>query len=465
MMKSYNRWMILPLLLCLWQTSYATDLVELYQKMMLKSNLYQASIQSEGAQESEEGEARAALLPQLGIEAEYGRQDSQTDLATSFSYIDQLPTTFHNSDNVYGYMIGLKQDVVNVKSWRTYAASKLMVKAKKLNEQIVRQQLAFDMLVEYFAVLQSNNKLLALNVEKNDLQRLKRLAKFKLEQGKGTRLSLYKADMNLQEVLTEIMAEKNIFHDHLNRLELQVGERLDYLRDLNTDVIVQLLPPKTADYWVDQIKNNNPGLKKAQIELQALQDQVDAQKAEAYPVVFVKAEYTQGRESLPFVNSVDSTNQMVELGAKVPLFAGGYIHAKTNRLEHELSQGQYQYDDAEQQLIRITRDIFYKILALREKLRTDREAIIVTEKTLTMAKNANKQGLGSLNDVLSAENFLYKTKVMFKNDAYDAVLLRAKLDQLNGNLNEQSIVQFNKELSLDKIFVITEQHTATDDQT
>jgi outer membrane protein len=454
-MKIYNHWIVIPFVLCLWQTSYAADLTELYQKMMLNNNLYQASIQSEAAQENEADEARAALLPQLGVEAEYGRQDAKTDLLNSFPYIDDLPTNFHSNDNFYGYMLGFKQDLINIKNWRIYAASKLMVKAKKINEQIVREQLLFDMLVEYFSLLQSHNKLLALNVEKIDLQRLQQLAKFKLRQGKGTQLSLYKADMSLEEVLTQIMVEQNTFNEHHNRLEQQTGQQLKYVRDLNTDAIMQLLPPKTADYWVSEIQNNNPGLQKARLELQSLKDQVGSQQAEAYPVVFVKAEYSQGRETLPFVNNVNSTDKIVEVGAKIPLFAGGYIHAKTNQLEHELREGQYQYDDAQQQLTRLTRDIFFKILALREKLRTDREAIVVTEKTLKMAKNAHKQGMGSLNDVLSAESFLYKAKVMFKNDAYDAVLLRAKLYQLNGDLNEKSIFQFNQELSHQNVSLMT----------
>ena len=439
-----SKTVIIFFLLFAWsETALAKNIVELYLSIELNNNLNKAAQVQSISQSDVVSEARAALLPHIGAEAKYGYSDSNLTLKDNFAYINQFPSNFKSSDRGYIYLVGIKQDLMNLKSWRDLSASKYLAAAKALDSPIVLQQQTFAMLESYFKALQVKNHLQLLIFEHNELQQLRKRYIYEYSHGSNTKLAIYEVNLKLQGVAIEKLNLQSELEHHLSTVSDITGEDVTALQEVLPRNVLTLLPPKNESYWLKNVVVNNLELRKAQLELRALREEIYAQKAEAYPVITAEADYSKGQANLPIFNTATDEDKSVSVGIKIPIFTGGYITAKTSAERHKYMSDKFKYDDAESMLQNSVKEIYDDILTLHEKLLLDQKVIIVVKRAVKSVKNAHAAGFKDVNEILVIEKQYLNAQLNYKKDAYDVLLLRAKLYQLNGELNRDEIQRLN----------------------
>lgn len=431
------------LFLSLSETVFAKNIVELYSDIESNNNLNKAAQMQASSQRDVVTEARAALLPHIGAEAQYGYSDSNIILKDNFSYISQFPIEFKSSDTMYAYLIGIKQDIVNLKSWRDLSASKYLAAASALDMPTVLQQRTFAMLESYFKALQTKNHLKLLAFEKKQLLRLKRKYIYEYAHGDNVKLAIYEVNLKLQGTAVEKLNLQSELEHHLNTVSQIAGVEVTKQQDVLPYRVLPLLPPKNKSYWLENVVVNNLALRKAKLELKALHEAIYAQKAEAYPTVYAEAGYTKTQTRLPVFSSVTDEDKSVSVGIKVPLFTGGYITAKTNAQRHKYMADTFKYNDAEAVLTNSVNEIYDAILTLHKKLLLDQKIVIAAKRAVKAVDNAHIAGFKDVNEILTIEKLYLKAELNYKKDGYDALLLRAKLYQLNGALNRDEVQRLN----------------------
>lgn len=428
-------------------SGFSENLNDLYVSLNQHNNLYNAAQANTEAQESISSEARAEFFPHIAAEGNYGVTHSEVSLANDATSFDNFSFDSSDTSDTYKFLVGVKQNIIDVQHWRDIDASNYLIQAKQVNSKIVQQNAVFKLLEDYFTVLDAKNKKRLYAIESRDLERAKKLANYKLAKGIGTKLNLYEAEMELEGLKAKKINNENNLQNAINNIARETSVNVRYLHDVNTSKILQLLPPESKNYWLQNLLAENLSLQKARFELLALNKAVSAQAAASYPTVYAEGGYVQEKRYLPVFKTAKITDTAAFVGVKVPLFTGGYNTAKENELQRQYEADNYKYIDAENELKNIVTQVFNDVLALHAKLIADMQAIAASNKELAAAKRANQYGLKGMQTFLDAEKFNISAKLAFKKDAYDALLLRAKLYQLHGQLDANEIARLNSILN------------------
>jgi outer membrane protein len=451
MKKFYIQFGIFLVILLTTHIGFAYDIATLYKHAQQSSNLVKANAMQVLAQHAQTHEADAAFLPHIGLEASYGRLDSHSSLNEPFTMLPSLSSDFSSSEHFSSILFGIKQSVVNYSARHKIKASKFMEQAKKLEVQISTQASIFNFLELYFTTLEYKEKLAVIALQKKDIIHDKKLALHKLAKGTGTVLPVYETEMYLKGLTAEHIVAENNLNNAFIKLSMQTGLPVKQLDDINTKKVLTLLPPHTLAYWLQQVNQGNLSLQKAQFELQALREMVSSDRAEGYPTVDLEAGISHAHENVPVFQTMNANNKMIELSIKVPLFSGNYISSKTQKTVYQVSADEYRYQDAVIQLQQSTRTIYADILALHSKLLADVEAIKVANATLKATQKLMRLQMKTYDSLLETEHAVAKAQLTFQEDAYNALLLRAKLYQLAGQLNQQHINELNALLITPKV--------------
>lgn len=421
------------------KAALAYDLLTLYELTNKNNNLIKSASMQVLAQNSKIGEAESEFLPHVGVEGAYGRLNDNASIVEPFPYIINLPNHFYHKSDYSTILLGLTQNIINFQAVHKIQASKLMTQAKKIDLVIVTQQATFDFLKHYFYALDNANKLEVIDLQEKDLRVDKKFALHELSKGAGVALSVYKIEVYLKNLRAERISTSNNLQNSLAELSLRAGITVNKLKNINTRQVMKLLPPHSLVYWLAQSMENNPSIKKAQLELQALNEMVDADKSEAYPTVYLRADVGRTKESIPVFQSVVTNRQSVELGVKVPLFTGNYISSESKNVSYQLAANEYKYQDALLQLKQETSAVYLDILALHAKLFADLDAVKVSRESLKATRQSMFLKMKTYDDLLESEHAAARAELTYNEDAYNAILLRAKLYQLAGQLDEKHI--------------------------
>ena len=377
-------------------------------------------------------QARAGLLPQVGLQAQsqYGRTEINKP---------ELGVTGPN------HQIGLtaSQPLYRPANRITWEQGKLGSAIARLQLDAASQDLLVRVAQAYFDVLAAQDTQRFVQAQKAAVQEQLAAAKRNFDVGTATITDSREAEARFDLVRAQEIAAENDLTVKRLALDNVVGTPGNQPWPLQQPAKLPVLAPNTVLPWVDQAQSDQAQIRIAQLAVDNAR--LDTKKAETghLPTVDLQASvgkqfYPKGSITMPS-NGYNATQGTVGVVLNVPLFAG---FAVQNRVKETLAletKAEADLDNARRTITQSVRNAFFGVQSSASQV----QALEAAEASSQLALDANRTGYEvgvRINiDVLNAQSQLFQTKRDLAQARYNTLLGQLKLKQAAGALTLDDI--------------------------
>lgn len=438
--------LLISLGLCFTSGIQATNLTHAYSAAQQSDPTYQGAEAAYKAQHATLGEARGALLPNLGLTGSW--MHANTDVNTQANFNDPGSpagnTNVTTPANTLAYTLTLSQPLFNWEAFAAYDQIKATVKEAAATYAAATQDLISRVASAYFAVLQSQEVLRYTDAQKQALARQLDVAKQRYDVGLDPVTSVYDAQAQYDSTVAMYIANENDLANKKEALREITGSLYPNLARLKDDFPLLQPEPANIDQWTQLAEQQNTSLLAQRYAAEAAEKNVKVKSAQHLPTLSLDGTYSSSDKTLTNVHASQTVSgPAYGVGLTLPIYSGGSVDAQTE-------QAQYQYQGAialleftHRQVMANTRIAYLSVLAEISQIEADRQAIKSATAALASNEAGYKVGTQTIVDVLNAQTALYLAQTNYAKDRYAYVLNTLALKEAAGTLNANDVIQIN----------------------
>ncbi len=411
----------------------AQSLVEMFDSAKGFDAAFQAAKASNDAALAKSEQARAGLLPTVGLSSSVSRVN-----------VDNVaPVT----DKSYG----VKSIAVAATHPLYRPANKLVFEQGQKSLLLARSQLMAaeqDLIVRttqaYFDVLAAQDTLAFVNAQKAAVAEQLAAAKRNFEVGTSTVTDSREAQARFDLVLAQEIAADNDLRVKKLALDTLVGKSDTLPLPLALPVDLPVATPDDVAHWVNLAESEHPAVQQASTALDIAR--LETKKAEAGngPTLDLTAQYQIARapSSTTGITGTGNTASLA-VAFNMPLFAG---YAIQNRVKETLAledKARADLDTAKRAVAQATRTAFFGVKSGKGQVRALEAAEASSQSALDANKLGYQVGVRINIDVLNAQSQLFQTKRDLAKARYDVLVGGLKLRQASGTLVADDLNRVN----------------------
>ena len=404
----------------------AQSLVEVYEAARGFDATYLSARSQFDASVARADQAKAGLLPQVGLGAGANWTNRNSSVAVLDGTTNNQAVTLSASQPLYR------------------PANRIANDQGQLSVEIARAQLLQaeqDLIVRttqaYFDVLAAQDTLAFVRAQKTAVSEQLASAKRNFEVGTSTITDSREAQARFDlTTAQEIAAENDLLVKKL-ALDQLVGTANVVPKSLAAPLVLPPVVPADPQLWVGEAQARNLNVLQAQKVLEIAQ--LETRKAEAghLPTLDLVGQYqvARGPSGTPAIpGTVRSNNATVGLQFNMPLFAG---YAIQNRVKETLALEEKSRTDLEaarRAVAQATRSAYFGVLSGQSQVKALEAAEASSQSALDANKLGYQVGVRINIDVLNAQSQLFQTKRDLALARYNVLLTGLRLRQASGQL-------------------------------
>ena len=439
----------------------AADLMDVYHQALENDPTFKAAYSTFMAATQTIPQARAALLPQVTLSAQTGRDVLFVNAGggtTGISGTEPYGTT--------GWAIRASQAIFNYQSWAQVQLAKASVKAAHATFNSAAQNLILRTATAYFNVLFAGDTLNFAEAKKRANNRELEQANQRFNVGLDAITSVYEAKAAYDQSIAQVIAARNNLINQSENLRKLTNHVYDYLSLLRNSTIPLIKPePNNIDEWVATGLKQNYSLFAAKYNLQAARENVKAQASGAWPTLALQGNSTQTHNSSGsggggsggnyFVPSEQRLSN-VALALTFPVFQGGLVEANTRQAQFNFQTASEQLETTYRDVVVNSRIAFNTIIDGISQVKADRQTVISQKNSLDSTDAQFQVGTRTMVDVTNAQQRLFEAQEQLAGDQYNYINAILKLKYLAGTLNVRDIEEINAWLVTTRINALGE---------
>ena len=438
-MKTFR---LLPLFVAIGATlalpTQAQSLVDLYQSARGYDATYQSAKSQFDATLARADQAKALLLPTVGLSL----GASATNLDTTLPASLQTPPSNFNSQSA---TVSASQPLYRPANRASYAQGMKQVDLAQAQLAAADQDLIVRVSQTYFDVLAAIDNLTFVKAQKAAVGEQLASAKRNFEVGTATITDTREAQARFDLGTAQEIAAENDLRVKRIALDQLVGKVDAQPSPLAQPLRLPTLVPSDVNAWVAQAENNHPGIRQSQVALDVAK--LETQKAQAghKPTLDLTAGYniTQNNGSANSATDYRTNAATVGLAFNLPLFAGFAIQ---NRVRETLALEDKARSDLEatrRAVAQGTRTAFFGVESGQGQVKALEAAEASSQSALDANKLGYQVGVRINIDVLNSQSQLFDTKAKLAKARYDVLLGGLRLRQASGTLQAQDLQGVN----------------------
>jgi outer membrane protein len=428
-----------------WGSASAQNLVQLYDT----AHGYDAALQSVQAQtqatRARADQARAGLLPQVGVQGSAQRNRLETHVGVNDAQrnYNQLTGTLTGSQPLYR--------PANLIAW---SQGKKQVEAALVQLDGAEQDLIVRLAQAYFDVLSAEDALRVVRAFKAAVNEQLASAKHNFEVGNATITDSREAQSRYDLAVAQEIATENDLRVKKLALDQLVGQAGTDPRPLAQPIVLPALAPDDVSQWVGRAVDQHPSVLQARTALDVARLETAKAKTGHLPTVDLQASvaatrYPDGNPSVSAAPFARYHNATAGIGVVVnwPLFAGFSVE---NRIRETLAledKARADLDSLQRTVSQATRTAFFGVRSGLSQIK----ALEAAEQSSRTALEANQLGYQvgvRINiDVLNSQNQLFQTRRDLDKARYDVLVGMLKLKQASGVLQATDLQDINRLLT------------------
>ena len=413
----------------------AQNLQQSYALARAYDSSYQAAQAQLDAASSRAQQARAGLLPSIGLGAGVTRSHSDNSNPAVTRSLSSQSLSLNAAQPLYrpANRISLQQ-----------AERSLQVAQAQL--EAAGQDLAVRVSQAYFDVLGAQTTLTVVLAQKAAVAEQLASAQRNFEVGTATITDAREAQARHDLVRAQEIAAENDLRIKQLALDQLVGQPQVKPHPLALPVSLPATEPADVNHWVDQSAQHQPQLRQAHLALEVARLETAKAQTGHLPTVDLSASYAStryphGTATAPLATRLNAASVGVSLN--MPLFAG---FAVQNRVRETLSleqKAEADLESARRTVAQAVRAAYYGIVSATGQVKALEAAETSSQSALDANRLGYQVGVRINIDVLNAQSQLFQTKRDLALARYNVLLGGLKLRQATGILQEQDIANVN----------------------
>ena len=417
-------------------SAQAQNLMSLFETARGYDATYKAAQSPYTANLSKGEQAKALLLPTVGLTANLNNTDFErltppqgTFSAQSGALTLNASHPLYRPANSASYQQGMRQ----------LALASIQLKAAE-------QDLMVRLSQAYFDVLISRESLEFVRAQKMAVAEQLAAAKRNFEVGTSTITDSREAQARYDLVLSQEIAADNDLRIKRMALNQLVGSNNIEPKSLSSKAKLTAPELTAIDQWVRHSSESNPVVLQNRAALEIAKLETTKAEAGHKPTLDLVAGFTPTRyKNGTGVNAaqVDNNLTSISLSFNMPLFAG---YATQNRIKETLAleeKARSDLDAAERNVAQSTRSAFFGLLSGIGQVNALQAAEASSQSALDANKLGYQVGVRINIDVLNSQSQLFQTKRDLAKARYDVLLGQLKLRQAAGVLTDADLASIN----------------------
>jgi len=424
-------------------SAQAQSLVDLYTAARGYDATYQSAKSQFDATMAKSEQAKALMLPTVGLSAGASQtnQDVQQPASKNYSYTSQNVT------------LSASQPLYRPGNWASYDQGKKQVALAQAQLAQAEQDLIVRVSQAYFDVLAATDNLAFVKSQKAAVGEQLASAKRNFEVGTSTITDSREAQARFDLVTAQELAAENDLRVKSIALNQLVGVSNAQPKPLSAPVQLADLAPTDVEQWVGEAQANHPGIKQQEVALEVAR--LETAKAEAghKPTLDLTGSFTaSGSQNAPSSTSLQTVDTRanvatVGLAFNMPLFAGFSVQ---NRVKETIALEDKARTDLEatrRAVAQGTRTAFFGVQSGLGQVKALEAAETSSQSALDANKLGYQVGVRINIDVLNSQSQLFDTKAKLAKARYDVLVGGLKLRQAAGTLKADDLQPINGQLA------------------
>ena len=416
---------------------HAQSLLQLVDAARGYDTVWQAAKLQLDAASSRAEQARAGLLPSVGLSAGVSRANTE---------VTRPPVDFSGSAQNVG--LSASQPLYRPANRINFQQGQRGIDVARAQLEAATQDLLVRVSQAYFDVLAAQDTLTFVQAQKAAVSEQLASAKRNFEVGTSTVTDSREAQSRYDLVIAQEIAAKNDLRVKKLALDQLVGITGTQPVALAQPVQLPSVQPDDVAAWVQTAQDQQPGVRQAQIALDIARLETRKAGTGHLPTVDLQAGYNiarnpNGTVTTPGMNS-RTNNASVGVALNLPLFAG---FAVQNRIKETLAleeKAQADLETTRRNVAQATRAAFFGVQSGQGQVRALEAAEASSQSALDANKLGYQVGVRINIDVLNAQSQLFQTKRDLAQARYNVLLGTLKLRQAAGSLSEDDVAAINR---------------------
>jgi len=405
----------------------ALDLMQVYQEALAHDAQYAAARAALRAGQEAETQARAGLLPVIGLGGGHSRRD-----------VPAIGTVDNDT-----YAITLTQPLYRMANWQAYQQGKLSVGVSRAQFELAKQDLILRVAQAYFSVLAAEDTLDSIRAQKAAITEQLAAAKRAFEVGTATITDTHEAQARYDLVIAQEYAAQNELDIARAALQQIVGRPVGDLSDLRSGVTLSPPEPARVDEWVRTAEQQNYGVIAQELALQIAQREIKRNRAGHYPTLDLEASRSHSSNSVTIPGSTNGTTNSIGVRWTVPLFSGFAVTSAVREAIALEDRTRSDLEAARRNAALGAREAYLGVTAGLAQVRALKAAELSSKSALESNRLGYQVGVRINIDVLNAQQQLFATQRDLAHARYDVLVNGLRLKSAAGTLDEEDVAQVN----------------------
>lgn len=428
--------LILTLLFGVPALTSAEDLIQIYDLAVESDPALRAAEQSLFATREVKPQARALLLPNIGVNAAADYQNQRlrgNSIGGGFDRSDTFSTQ--------GVTAVLNQSVYNRANWITLEQTDNVIAQAEAQYRDTQIELMVRTTEAYFQVLRAADAVTVQESLVRANERQLEQSKQRFEVGLVAITDVNESQAAYDQSRANLINAQTLLDNAWEALRVIVGPINVPLARLGDKLPLAPPEPNDIDVWADTAMRNNFGIIAAAEAASAAKKTIEIERSGHYPTLDLQAGYDVARSGAEF--NTDSDTGFIGLQLSVPIFQGGAVTSRTRQAGYNFRAAQDRLDQTRRQVTNQVKDAFRGISSSIEDVKARQAAIVSARSALESTEAGLEVGTRTQVDVLNSQRNLFQAEFDYLTARYAYIINGVKLHQATSTLTRDVLAKGN----------------------
>jgi outer membrane protein len=446
MVKRSKPWWLACVCLLAAPAANAVDLVGVHDLALKNDPRLRAAEYRREATGENKTQARANLLPNLGLSGTMTQGTTKVSVAGT-----KISDTDTDNEN---YGVTLRQSLYRQANYETLDVARAQISQAEAVYQIAFEDFLVRVASSYFQVLTLTDGVTFAEAEEKAFQRQYEQAEQRFEVGLTAVTDVHEARASYDNARARAIVARNNLADAKEALRELTGEYFeDYDKLQDTLPLVEPEPANPED-WVGIALAHSPVVMSAQAGVEVADSNMRLQRAGHFPTLDLVASYNDFTNNKYVIRndfqqpigttSLGMKDSQIQLVLNVPLYQGGVVSSRTRQAGYLLDASSQDLDDQQRATVRQTRNAYRGVIGSIQEVEAFGQALISAESALEATQAGFEVGTRTIVDVLIAEQRYYQAQRDNSTARHSYIINHLRLKAVAGLLSSEDLRVVNQ---------------------
>jgi outer membrane protein len=386
----YFKPLILALSVAFSPVALGGNLSDAYRAAATHDATYAAAQSAYRAAQERIPQARAGLLPNIGLNA-------------NTRYNDVEGSLFSDEFNSNSWGIQASQPIYRAQNLVSYGQAKVSVQQAEYQLKASEQDLILRTARAYIDVLAAQDNLAFTLAQKDAFAEQLASAKRNFEVGTATVVDTHEAQARYDLAFSQEITARNVLEIKRRALRNLTGREVNTLATLTPEPMPFAPEPANVDEWVSRSQQDNLDVRIRQQAKEIADREIDRTRAGHHPTLDLTAGYTDASNQNFGTVQIDTKSTVIGLEFALPLYQGGLVSSQVREAVANQERVRQELEDALRNAALQTRDAYFNVLSTQSQVKALEAALASSVKSLESTQVGLEVGVRTNIDVLNAQ--------------------------------------------------------------